>query len=202
MGTAVALKAFVFGATLAAAIGPIALLIIRISAVDGLGRGLRASLGAAIADLTFAVAAFAGGYALTSALESQRAVLGAIGSTVLVVFGLWMALQALRSRGAARSPAKHVLSAPFLQTFALTIVNPLGVILFMGLAVQFPAASSFAVISLLCLCVFAGSLVVQVGLALGGSLLARLTNDARWLAALNLVSGLGVAAFGIAGLVA
>lgn len=202
MGTAVALKAFVFGATLAAAIGPIALLIIRISAVDGLGRGIRASLGAAVADLTFAIAAFAGGYALTSALESQRALLGAIGSAVLVIFGLWMAWQALRSRDAARTSTRHVLSAPFLQTFALTIVNPLGVILFMGLAVQFPGASSFAVVALLCLCVFAGSLVVQLSLALGGSLLARLTRDARWLTALNLVSGLGVAAFGIAGLLA
>jgi len=202
VGTAVALKAFAFGATLAAAIGPIALLIIRISAVDGLGRGLRASLGAAVADLSFAIAAFAGGYALTSALESQRALLGAIGSAVLVIFGLWMAAQALRSRDAARPSAKHVLSAPFLQTYALTIVNPLGVILFMGLAVQFPAASSFAVIAFLCVCVFAGSLVVQVGLALGGSLLARVIKDPRWLAALNVVSGLGVAAFGVAGLVA
>jgi threonine/homoserine/homoserine lactone efflux protein len=202
VGTAVALKAFVFGATLAAAIGPIALLIIRISAVDGLGRGLRASLGAAVADFTFAIAAFAGGYALTSALDSQRALLGTIGSAVLVIFGLWMASQAMRSRDVARTPTKHVLSAPFLQTFALTIVNPLGVILFMGLAVQFPAASSLAVVAFLCLCVFAGSLVVQVGLAFGGSLLTRLTRDPRWLAALNLVSGLGVAAFGVAGLVA
>jgi threonine/homoserine/homoserine lactone efflux protein len=202
VGTAVALKAFVFGATLAAAIGPIALLIIRISAVDGLGRGLRASLGAAVADLTFAVAAFAGGYALTSALESQRALLGALGSVVLVIFGLSMVWQALRRRDGEGASAKHVLSAPFLQTFALTIVNPLGVILFMGLAVQFPAVSSFAAIAFLCLCVFAGSLLVQVCLALGGSMLARLSRDARWLTALNILSGLGVAAFGIAGLFA
>jgi threonine/homoserine/homoserine lactone efflux protein len=94
-----------------------------------------------------------------------------------------------------------VLSAPFLQTFALTIVNPLGIILFMGLAVQFPEVSSLAAIAFLCVCVFTGSLVIQISLALGGSLLARLTNDPRWLAALNLASGLGVAAFGVAGLV-
>jgi threonine/homoserine/homoserine lactone efflux protein len=200
VGTTAALKAFVFGATLAATIGPIALLIIRISAVDGLGHGMRASLGAAVADLTFAIVAFAGGYAITSALESQRALLSVIGAAVLVAFGLWMAVQALRSRDAARPAGTRVLSAPFFQTFVLTIVNPLGIVLFMSLAVQFPGVSSLAAVAFLCACVFAGSLVVQVALAFGGSLLARLTEDARWLRALNLASGLGVAAFGVAGL--
>lgn len=36
-----AIKAFVFGVTVAAAIGPIALLIINVSAVDGIARGIR-----------------------------------------------------------------------------------------------------------------------------------------------------------------
>ena len=49
--------------------------------------------------------------------------------------------------------------------------------------------------------VFAGSLLVQLGLAVGGSLLARLTQRGGWLRALNLASGLGVAAFGVVGLV-
>jgi threonine/homoserine/homoserine lactone efflux protein len=198
----IALQAFVFGATLAATIGPIALLIIRIAAADGLGHGIRASLGAAVADLTFALAAFTGGYALTSALESQRALLSAMGSMVLVIFGLWMALQALRSRVRPGASASRALGGPFVQTFALTIVNPLGVILFMSLAVQLPAVSSWTAVAALCVCVFAGSLVVQAGLALGGSLLARLSDDGRWLRTLNLLSGLGITAFGVAGLVA
>lgn len=194
-----AVKAFVFGATLAATIGPIALLIIQVSAVDGLARGIRASLGAAVADLVFAITAFAGGYAVTAALEAHRAEVSIVASAVLVALGLWMAAQARRSGDAARSSGKRWLSAPFLQTFGLTIVNPLGVVAFMSLAVQLPVASSVVVMAFLCLCVFAGSLLVQLGLAFGGSLLARLTEDSRWLRALNLVSGLGVAAFGVVG---
>ena len=194
-----AVKAFVFGATVAATIGPIALLIIRVAAVDGLGPGIRASLGAAVADLVFAITAFAGGYAVTAALEAHRAQLSVVASTVLVLLGLWMAVQARSSSDAARSSGERWLSAPFLQTFGLTIVNPLGVVAFMSLAVQLRVASSVAVMAFLCLCVFAGSLLVQLGLAFGGSLLARLTEDERWLRTLNLVSGLGVAAFGVVG---
>ena len=200
MGTSTAVRAFLFGMTIAATIGPIALLIINVSAVDGLARGIRAALGAAIADLAFAITAFAGGYAVTSVLEAYRAELSVIASAVLVIFGLWMAAQALRSRRVSGSDDR-LLSAPFLQTFALTIVNPLGVVAFMSLAVQLPAVSSLTIAAFLCLCVFAGSLLVQLGLAIGGSFLARLTHRGGWLRALNVVSGLGVAAFGVVGLV-
>jgi threonine/homoserine/homoserine lactone efflux protein len=201
MGTSVAVKAFVFGVTIAATIGPIALLIINVSAVDGLARGIRASLGAALADLVFATTAFAGGYAITAVLDAHRSELRAIASAVLVILGVWMAAQAWRSRSAGRSSGKRWLRAPFLQTFALTIVNPLGVIAFMSLAVQVPVVTSLAAMAFLCFCVFAGSLLVQLGLAVGGSLLARLTQHGGWLRALNLASGLGVAAFGVVGLV-
>ena len=201
MGTSVAVKAFVFGVTIAATIGPIALLIINVSAVDGLARGIRASLGAAVADLAFATTAFAGGYAITSVLEAYRVELRVIASGILVILGLWMAAQAWRLRSPGGPSNKRWLRAPFLQTFALTIVNPLGVIAFMSLAVQVPVVSSLAVMALLCGCVFAGSLLVQLGLAVGGSLLARLTQRGGWLRALNLASGLGVAAFGVVGLV-
>jgi threonine/homoserine/homoserine lactone efflux protein len=90
--------------------------------------------------------------------------------------------------------------APFLQTLALTIVNPLGIVAFAGLALQLPATSSIPVATWLCLCVFLGSLLVQLALALGGTLIGRLPAHAKWLPALNLLSGLGVALFGVVGL--
>ena len=201
MGTSVAVKAFVFGVTIAATIGPIALLIINVSAVDGLARGIRASLGAAVADLAFATTAFAGGYAITSVLEAYRVELRVIASGILVILGLWLAAQAWRWRSPGGSSDKRWVRAPFFQTFAVAIVNPLGVVAFMSLAVQVPVVSSLAVMAFLCGCVFAGSLLVQLGLAVGGSLLARLTQRGGWLRALNLASGLGVAAFGVVGLV-
>ncbi len=200
MSATAAVKAFVFGATIAAAIGPIALLIINVSATDGLARGVRASLGAAVADLLFATVAFAGGYAVVSVLEGHRTELSAVASGVLVAFGVWMASRALRYGGAERESRPRWLSAPFFQTLGLTLMNPLGIVIFMGLAVQLPSAASPASIALLSSSVFAGSLVVQLALAVGGALIARLTEHTGWLRALNLASGIGVATFGAVGL--
>jgi threonine/homoserine/homoserine lactone efflux protein len=200
VATAAAFKAFVFGMTIAAAIGPIALLIINTAAVDGLARGARASLGAAAADLLFAVIAFAGGYAVTTTLESQRAQLSLLASGVLIAFGLWMVARALRSGDASGTPAGPWLRAPFLQTFALTIVNPLGIIVFLGLAVQLPGSPSLMVAAGLSLCVFAGSLWVQLALALAGALVRGLARHGAWLRVLNILSGGGVATFGVVGL--
>lgn len=117
-----------------------------------------------------------------------------------MIFGLWMAAQARRSRSKINSPDRHWLSAPFFQTLALTLVNPLGVVVFMGFVVQLPAAPSLSAVVFLCLCVFAGSLLVQLGLAVSGSLVARLTEHTGWLRALNFASGVGVATFGVVGL--
>lgn len=195
------IKAAVFGVTVAATIGPIALLIVNVAAVDGLARGLRASLGAAAADLVFATMAFAGGYAVTSALAAHRTALAAVASVVLLGFGCWMIARALRSSSGSTGARHRWLAAPFFQTFALTIVNPLGIVVFMSLAVQLPAAASLAVAVLLSSCVFAGSLVVQIGLALAGAVVGRLGTRTGWLRTLNLASGAGVAAFGVAGLV-
>ena len=200
MATTAAFKAFVLGLTVAAAIGPIALLIINTAAVDGLARGVRASLGAATADLLFAVVAFTGGYAVTTALESHRAQLSLLASGVLVAFGLWMVGRAVRPADASRAPAGPALPAPFLQTFVLTIVNPLGIIVFMGLAVQLPGRPSLIAAAGLCVCVFAGSLLVQLALALGGSIVRGMARHGAWLRALNVLSGAGVAAFGVVGL--
>lgn len=200
MSVTAAVKAFVFGATIAVAIGPIALLIINVSATDGLARGARASLGAAVADLVFATVAFAGGYAVISALEGHRTELSAVASGVLVAFGVWMASRALLYGGAKRGLRPRWLSAPFFQTLGLTLMNPLGIVIFMGLAVQLPSAASPASIALLSLSVFAGSLVVQLALAVGGAVIARLTEHTGWLRALNFASGIGVATFGVLGL--
>jgi hypothetical protein len=70
----------------------------------------------------------------------------------------------------------------------------------MSLAVQLPAVPSLRVMALLILCVFAGSLVVQLCLAAGGALAASLTAHTAWLRVLNFASGIGVATFGVVGL--
>ena len=57
-------KPFLFGVTMASAVGPIALLILSYGLRDGFKPAAAAGLGAALADLTYAGIAFALGSAL------------------------------------------------------------------------------------------------------------------------------------------
>src|SRR5215472_12676596 len=94
-------QAFLFGATLAIAIGPIALLIITVAANHGLRAGSACGVGAALADGLLAVLAYLAGAALLSLLAPYSRWLGALGGAVLLVVGAWLTARALH---AGRAP--------------------------------------------------------------------------------------------------
>src|SRR3989304_7291095 len=110
------LRALFFGASNAAAIGPIALLIIH----NGMRHGLRAALasatGVAAADFVYAVLAFTAGSQFASLLEHDRQTLALAAAAALVGVGLWLAQGALRPQGA---PARggHARRLGFRGTF-------------------------------------------------------------------------------------
>lgn len=193
-------SAFLFGVTIAIALGPIALLIVSVSANAGLQSGLRSAAGAAAADLTYALLAFAIGYRLAPLIKSEQSKLGVIASLVLIGFGLWMVVVALRRLKAPQAGSTGVLRRPFLQTYALTAGNPLTLVLFAGFAVQLPLADSLARVFWFGGLVALGSLLVQMTLAVGGATLGRLLGQGQRLVILNIVSGLGITAFGFVGL--
>lgn len=84
----IALKAFLFGLTLAVAVGPIALLILGYGTRHGLRAGGPAALGAALADLTYALMAFFLGNRLAPHLEAHTAGLRLTASLVLLGLGV------------------------------------------------------------------------------------------------------------------
>lgn len=199
------LTAFVFGFTIAIAVGPIALLIVNLSAAGGLRAGAASGLGAALADLTYALLAFLGGAALAPWIAAHAAPLRAAAAGVLVLLGLWMAAGALRRlrrpADAAEAQARPLpFRRPLLATYLLTAVNPLTLLFFSGFALQLPPAPTPARAAGYALCLFLGSLVVQQSFALGGATLGRVLARPAWLLALNLASGLGICLFGVAGL--
>ena len=191
------LKALVFGATLAVAIGPVALLVIGYAARHGLRAGVASAAGAASGDLTYALVALTVGSRVLPELtrRSNRIQTGA--DLVLIGFGLWMAWCARREATAdpVRSDAAtgSVVSA-FRTTYALTVVNPLTVVAFMAFVPQLgmnPGSELLAASAGL----FAGSLAVQIGIASGGSILHRIMRPPR-IRALNVLSAAGIVAFG------
>ena len=196
-------KAFAFGMTLALAVGPIALLIVNRSARSGVRQGLSAALGASTADFCFALIAFLAGGAVAPVLAGHESALRFGGALALGGIGVQMGWEGWRHLSLPPGTESDPESSahPFLSTFGLTLVNPLTVIAFLGLAGQLSLSRSGARLVSHALAVFCGTLVIQAGLAtLGAGLGAGLMRSRRRRSILTLGSGVGLLAFAIAGL--
>jgi len=195
-------KSFLFGVTMAAAVGPIALLVVSYGVRDGFKAAAAAGLGAALADLAYAGSAFALGSLLLAALARHETAFKLASALTLVLLGVWLTGRALSALPAAASPAQaRRVTAPLVTTFALTIVNPLTIVLFAAFSAQLPAVKSARAIGAAAFALFLGSLAVQLVWAAGGSVVARFLSHAGAIRALNVASGIAIAGFGVAGVV-
>lgn len=190
------LRGVVLGFTIAAAVGPISLLVIRRTLAEGRVVGLASGMGVATADATYGAIAAFGLTAVTAPLVAGRQVLGVVGG----LFLLWLAWRTLRSvpgEAAAETGPRRGLAGAFLSTLGLTLTNPMTILsfaaLFVGLGV---AAGDPAGATLLTAGVFAGSAAWWVVLTTSvGALRGRLTPTA--LRRVNVASGLLIGAFAL-----
>jgi threonine/homoserine/homoserine lactone efflux protein len=137
------LKSLAFGIAIAASIGPIALLIISHAANRGLLPGSFAGLGAALADLVYALLAFSAGALLLPLLESWAPAIRTGSALVLIVLAIIMFRRDLAGAGDRTATARHPAGS-LLPTFLLTLVNPMTLVMFAGFAPQLPLAGSLA----------------------------------------------------------
>ena len=191
------LRALLFGLTIAAPVGPIALLLVHIGLNHRLRAALLAALGVAAADLTYAVVALTAGAALATALSAHRLALQGFSSLLLLALRIWLAQKALRA-----SPQTGPLEerAPGMaRLYLLTLGNPLTIVLFVGFAGQLHA-TGIAEIAVDSAMLFAGSLAVQAAYAGFGAALQRWLDNARAVRIFNVASRVGIAIFGLYGL--
>lgn len=194
------LQAFLFGVTLAIAVGPIALLIINTALQQGIRAGLSCALGATAADLLFALIAFHAADQLVPVLQAYAEPLQTVAALVLVLFALHMLYGVYRNRGGAPAPVRSQRRY-FIGTFALTVVNPLTVLAFSGFAVQLTATALHASATALAFAAAAGTGSIAVLMVLAAAGAGRALGQPGWLSGLNALSALGILAFGIRGLV-
>ena len=195
-----AVRSFLFGVALASAVGPIALLILTYGVRSGIRTAAAAGLGAAVADLLFALVAFFLGSALLVALTGHERAVKMFSAFVLAAVGLFMMVRAARSVPRADPVPPPRASRPLVTTLLLTLVNPMTIVTFTSFAAQLPVSTSRLATILFALSLFLGSLMVQMTFAIGGATLSRFVSRPGWLRALNISSGAAIAAFGIAGL--
>ena len=197
MDPALFIRGLILGFTIAAAVGPISLLVIRRTLAEGRLVGLVSGMGVATADATYGAIAAFGLTVITDLLIDWRRALGIAGG----VFLLWLAWRTLRSvpRETATEDAtrRRGLPGAYLSTLGLTLTNPMTILsfaaLFVGLGVT---GGDLSGATLLTLGVFGGSALWWVVLTtLVGALRSRLTTAG--LRRVNIASGLLIGAFAI-----
>ncbi len=200
MDPVLTLRGFVLGFTIAAAVGPISLLVIRRTVAQGQLYGLVSGLGVATADATYGAIAAFGLSAITDILVNARQVLGLVGG----VFLLWLAWQTIRStptEAAMVTARRGGYAGAYLSILGLTMANPMTILsfgaLFAGLGVTSGATGDAA---LIVLGVLLGSTTWWIVLTtVIGTLRTRITPLS--IHRINLVSGVVIGGFAIVAIV-
>lgn len=196
MDASLFLRGLVLGFTIAAAVGPMAILCMRRTLVQGQLTGLLTGLGIATADGCYALTAAFGLTFISNVLIGHRIWLELIGGAFLCYLGL----QIIRSRPATNAATtvqtRHLLGA-YGSALGLTLTNPLTILsfaaLFAGLGLG--NAASYGASALLVLGVFLGSLGWWIFLTTAvRAVRNRLTGTVlTWI---NAISGAIITAFG------
>ncbi len=193
------MRAFAFGFTVAAAFGPIALMLIHTGMARGFPGALPAATGVAVADFAYSLIAFSGGSSIAAALHGERLVVGIAGAGILIAVGLWMLRGSLAKRSEASGQRTNRKAAGFNETFLLTLANPLTILLFVGFCAQLPPSMGWMQAAKFSALIFLGSLPVQIGYALLGSALRNPLPHGSLANAVNQASSAGILLFGAYG---
>ena len=188
-------KGLLLGLSIAAPIGPMALLCLRTTLAHGLAPGLLGALGVAAGDVFYASLAAFGLQAASTVLTGQSLWLDVLGGLYLVWFGIGVVRQPLPTTAAG---TRHGLGT-FVATFLLTLANPPTVMIFAAMFASLGLVEARAGTAL--------ALAVVTGVGIGSAgwwvLFATVVDRMRgrlhgpvfsWV---NRVSGAALAAFGL-----
>lgn len=190
------LRGLIIGFTIAAAVGPITLLVIRRTIAHGGLYGFASGLGVATADATYAGVAAFGLTAVTSVLVSGHVLLGVVGGAIIAIMGV--RTMASRPTGPAADTDRPGLAGAFGSIYALTMTNPLTIVLYAGVfaGIGLAAGSSFVDAAIVTLAAWLGSTAWWVILcSIVGWARARVSTTALlWV---NRISGAALVVFGV-----
>ena len=192
------LKGVVVGLSMAVPVGPIGILCIRRTLLEGRLSGFVSALGLATADVVFGCIAGFGLTFISDFLISQQFWLRLIGGLFLCAIGLKVLMtkfveQEVTSRG------KGLVGA-YTSMFFLTLTYPMTVLIFLGIFAGLGIGSTkgnYLAIAALVLGVFIGSILWWASLSIFvGSLRDRFrTQNWQWV---NKISGILITGFGLA----
>jgi threonine/homoserine/homoserine lactone efflux protein len=193
------LKGMLVGVVIAVPVGPVGILCIRRTILDGRMAGLFSGIGAASADALFGIIAGFGLTVISDWLFNYQDWLRVGGAAFLLVVGIRALLQDPTARTRTGSDPENLLG-DFASTFALTITNPVTILSFLAIfgAIGFTGEQATLVhAAILVAGVWIGSFLWWIGLIAGTGLL-RLTFKRQHLVWINWGSGGILVAAGVA----
>ena len=205
LGIVFLVKGLVIGLAIAAPLGPIGILCMNRTLLEGTRMGFICGLGAAAADAVYALAGALALAAIGLWIIDDTALLQVMGGVFLVYLGARtfmrpaLVLPAPGRRPAPLVPGAH---AAFMSTWRVALANPLNLLGFaavfagLGLAPTGTVASAAGAAASLVLGVFLGSTLWWLALSGLGDPLRHHIN-ARSLSVINRVSGTLLTAFGL-----
>lgn len=194
------LKGIILGFSIAAPVGPIGILCIRRTLQFGRFSGLFSGLGAAVADVIYAIIAAFGLTFVSNFLMAGQFWLRLIGGGFLLYLG-WKTFFAKVS-DKTKEISHTTLLNDFVSTFFLTITNPMTILSFLAVFAGLGLSSiqgSYLEAAALVIGVFLGSATWWLLLSEGVTLFRKKVSDKvmRWI---NRVAGMIIIAFGLAAL--
>ena len=183
------------GFTIAAAVGPIALLIIRRTLSTGWATGMASGLGVATADGIYGAIAAFGLTAISSVLVSLADPLALVGGAVLVWLGIRTVRAPAADHAATVTASRRGMAGAYLSILGLTLTNPMTIILFVGIVGTLGISGTTTDAALVTAGFFLGSIGWWLVLVTTVSLLrSRITG--RVLHLVTVASGVLIAVYG------
>ena len=193
----VLLQGLLLGFSIAAPVGPVALLCIRRTLERGFASGLVSGFGAAMADVIYGGIAAAGLTLVANFLAGQQFWLRLLGGGFLICLGI----STLRNQQVEEAEVREngSLAGDFFSTLLLTLSNPLTIFafiaIFSGFGVQAETAYRVSAFMLV-LGVFLGSALWWLGLSILVNLLRRRLDQAV-IQTINKIAALAIIGFGL-----
>ena len=199
MDTSLLVRGLIIGFSIAAPVGPIGVLCINRTLVQGRPAGLLSGLGAASADAMYGLVAAFGLTAISAFLLDQQDWLKMGGGLFLLFLGLRTLTARTQNTPEQISPKNRGLLAAYGSTFLLTLANPATILSFVAIYAGLGLAGAngdYRQASTLVLGVFVGSAIWWLLLSAGVSLFRSKLNlrRLRWV---NRLSGLIIGGFGL-----
>ena len=191
------LRGLIIGFSIAAPVGPIGLLCIRRTLSEGRLAGFLSGMGAASADMLFGAVAAFGLEAAQDFLVNQSNWLRIVGG----VFLLYLGIKTFTSKPAngRAEPRPTGLLGAFLNTFLLTLTNPLTILSFIAIFAGMRIGGSeknYLSASIMVLGVFLGSATWWLTLSTGVNLFSKRLTPVL-LTWINRMAGFIIFSFGI-----